>query len=143
MALPELERNKDGRELQFATNFIGHFALTLGLHPWLKTANGARVVSVSSTGSLWSPILWDDPDFRFIPYHPFVAYGQSKTACILVSGGIGRKWSVDNIASNSLNPGAIATNLQRHTGGLKTPEPYRKTPQQGAATSVLLAVDFR
>ena len=139
MALPELERNKDGRELQFATNFVGHFALTLGLHPWLKAANGARVVSVSSTGSLWSPILWDDPDFRFIPYHPFVGYGQSKTACILLSVGIARKWSVDNISSNSLNPGAIATNLQRHTGGLKTPEPYRKTPQQGAATSILLA----
>jgi NAD(P)-dependent dehydrogenase (short-subunit alcohol dehydrogenase family) len=91
MALPELARNKEGRELQFATNFVGHFALTLGLHPWLKASNGARVVSVSSTGSLWSPILWDDPDFRFIPYHPFVAYGQSKTACILVSGGIARK----------------------------------------------------
>jgi NAD(P)-dependent dehydrogenase (short-subunit alcohol dehydrogenase family) len=139
MALPELERNKDGRELQFATNFIGHFALTLGLRPWLKAANGARVVSVSSTGSLWSPILWDDPDFRFIPYHPFVGYGQSKTACILFSVGIARKWSDDNITSNALNPGAIATNLQRHTGGLKTPVPYRKTPQQGAATSILLA----
>src|SRR5580704_2276459 len=68
-----------------------------------------------------------------------LAYGQSKTACILLSVGIARKWSVDNITSNSLNPGAIATNLQRHTGGLKTPEPYRKTPQQGAATSILLA----
>jgi hypothetical protein len=102
MALPELARNKEGRELQFATNFVGHFALTLGLHPWLKAANGARVISVSSTGSLWSPILWDDPDFRFIPYHPFVGYGQSKTACILVSVGI---------AAN----GASTTSLRTHS----------------------------
>jgi NAD(P)-dependent dehydrogenase (short-subunit alcohol dehydrogenase family) len=139
MALPDLGRNADGRELQFATNFIGHFALTFGLHPWLKAANGARVVSVSSTAHLRSPILWDDPDFRFIPYDPFVAYGQSKTACILLSVGITCKWSLDNITSNALNPGAIATNLQRYTGGLKTPERYRKTLQQGAATSILLA----
>jgi NAD(P)-dependent dehydrogenase (short-subunit alcohol dehydrogenase family) len=139
MALPELARNNAGREMQFATNYLGHFALTRGLHPWLRAAGGARVVSVSSTGSLWSPILWDDPDFRFTPYHPFVAYGQSKTACILLSVGIAQKWTADGITSNALNPGAIATNLQRHTGGLKTPEPFRKSPQQGAATTVLLA----
>lgn len=139
MALPELERNAQGREMQFATNFLGHFALVQGLHPWLKAANGARVVSVSSTGSFWSPVLWDDMDFRFIPYHPIMAYGQSKTACILLCVGIARKWRGDDITANALNPGAIATNLQRHTGGLKTPAPFRKTAQQGAATSVLLA----
>ncbi|WP_202905655.1 SDR family NAD(P)-dependent oxidoreductase [Cypionkella psychrotolerans] len=72
-------------------------------------------------------------------YHPVVAYGQSKTACILLSVGIAAKWAGDGIMSNALNPGAIATNLQRHTGGLKKPEPFRKSPQQGAANSVLLA----
>ncbi|WP_145167235.1 SDR family NAD(P)-dependent oxidoreductase [Rhizobium sp. SJZ105] len=139
MALPELERTPEGREMQFATNYLGHFALTLGLHSWLRAAQGSRVVSVSSTGSLWSPILWDDFDFRFTPYNPIVAYGQSKTACILLSVGIAEKWRGDGIMSNALNPGAIATNLQRHTGGLRTPEQFRKTPQQGAANSVLLA----
>jgi hypothetical protein len=53
--------------------------------------------------------------------------------------GITRKWAEDGILSNSLNPGAIATGLQKHTGGLKTPVERRKTPEQGAATSVLLA----
>jgi NAD(P)-dependent dehydrogenase (short-subunit alcohol dehydrogenase family) len=43
------------------------------------------------------------------------------------------------IYANAVNPGAIATNLQRHTGGLRTPENRRKTPRQGASTSVLLA----
>lgn len=139
MALPELQRSAEGCEMQFATNFLGHFALTLGLRPYLAKAQGARVVSVSSTGSLFAPVLWDDPHFHFIPYNPLLAYGQSKTACILLSVGIRDRWASDGIASNALNPGAIATNLQRHTGGLKTPEAFRKTPAQGAATSVLLA----
>lgn len=139
MAIPALERTPEGRELQFATNYLGHFALTLGLHPWLKAAQGARVVSVSSTGSLYGSVQWDDPDFRFTSYDPVLAYGQSKTACILMAVGIGQKWSADGITGNALNPGAIATNLQRYTGGLRTPEHLRKTPEQGAATSVLLA----
>ena len=49
------------------------------------------------------------------------------------------RWAGEGIFANALNPGAIATNLQQHTGGLKTPPELRKTPRQGAATSVLLA----
>ncbi|WEZ85712.1 SDR family NAD(P)-dependent oxidoreductase (plasmid) [Rhizobium sp. 32-5/1] len=139
MALPDLQRSAQGYEMQFATNFLGHFALTLGLHRHLAEAEGARVVSVSSTGSLFAPVFWDDPHFHFIPYNPLLAYGQSKTACILLSVGIRNRWASDGIVSNALNPGAIATNLQRHTGGLRTPEAFRKTPEQGASTSVLLA----
>ncbi len=139
MALPDLQRNAEGHEMQFATNFLGHFALTRGLHRHLAKAGNARVVSVSSTGSLFGPVLWDDPHFHFVPYEPLLAYAQSKTACILLSVGIRDRWASDGIVSNALNPGAIATNLQRHTGGLSTPEEFRKTPEQGAATSVLLA----
>ena len=139
MALPTLERTRDGREMQFATNYLGHFALTLGLHRWLKAAGGARVVSVSSIGSLYGSVQWDDPDFRFTVYDPVLAYAQSKTACILMAVAIAQRWHADGITANALNPGAIATNLQRHTGGLRTPEHLRKTPQQGAATTVLLA----
>lgn len=138
MAVPELRRTPEGRELQFATNFLGHFALTCGLKPWLAE-RGGRVVSVASTGSLYGPVLWDDPDFRFTQYDPILAYAQSKTACILLSVAIARRWGASGITSNALHPGAVATNLQRHTGGLRTPEAYRKTPQQGAATAVLLA----
>lgn len=139
MALPELQRTPEGREMQFATNYLGHFALALALRPHLAKANGARVVSVASTGNLFAPMFWDDPDFRFIPYDPLLAYGQSKTACILMSIGIRQNWTDDGITSNALNPGAIATGLQKHTGGLRTPEHLRKTIEQGASTSVLLA----
>jgi NAD(P)-dependent dehydrogenase (short-subunit alcohol dehydrogenase family) len=139
MMPPELERGIAGHEQQFATNYLGHFALALGLHRALAAADGARLVSVSSNGHLFSPVVFDDIDFRFRPYEALVAYGQSKTADILLAVAAQRRWSGDGITANSLHPGAIATNLQRHTGGLRTPEPFRKTIEQGAATSVFLA----
>ncbi|MYR26810.1 MULTISPECIES: SDR family NAD(P)-dependent oxidoreductase [unclassified Streptomyces] len=139
MALPELRRTPEGREAQFGTNFVGHFALTTGLYPALAAAGGARIVSVSSLAHLMSPVVFDDVDFRFRPYDPWAAYAQSKTADILLAVGADRRWAGEGIRANALNPGAIATNLQQHTGGLRTPEPLRKTVAQGAATSVLLA----
>jgi NAD(P)-dependent dehydrogenase (short-subunit alcohol dehydrogenase family) len=139
MALPQLERNGEGWEMQFATNFMGHFALTAGLHDVLAAAHGARIVSVSSSGNLVSPVVFDDLHFDFRPYDPLVAYGQSKTADVLLAVEATRRWSGEGIYANALNPGAIATGLQKHTGGLKTPKELRKTVPQGAATSVLLA----
>ncbi|MDX3852689.1 SDR family NAD(P)-dependent oxidoreductase [Streptomyces sp. AK02-01A] len=139
MASPE-EHTSDGWELQFATNHLGHFALATGLYPALAAARGARVVSVSSSAHLLSPVIFDDPHFAFRPYEPWAAYGQSKTANILFAVEATRRWAADGITANALNPGAIATNLQRHVGNrLATPPELRKTTQQGAATSVLLA----
>jgi len=139
MAVPELEKTPQGFELQFGTNFLGHFALTTGLHRALAAAGGARVVSVSSTGHLFSPVVFDDLNFDFIPYAPIPAYGQSKTANALLAIGITHRWASDGIRSNALHPGAIATGLQKHIGGVKTPVEKRKTLAQGASTSVLLA----
>ena len=139
MAVPELERTPQGFELQFGTNYLGHFALAFGLHSFLAAANGARVVSVSSSGHFFSPVMFDDLDFDFVPYTPIGAYGQSKSATALLAVGITQNWSGDGIFSNALNPGAIATGLQKFTGGLKTPVERRKTVEQGAATTVLLA----
>jgi len=139
MALPSLERTSEGWEMQFATNFLGHFALTVGLRDALAAASGARIVSLSSSANMIAPVIFDDLHFDFLPYDPFVAYGQSKTACVLLAVEATRRWARDGITANALNPGAIATHLQRHTGGLKTPIERRKTSAQGAATSVLLA----
>lgn len=139
MAVPEKQKTPQGFELQFGSNFLGHFALTVGLRRALAAARGARVVSLSSSGHLFSPVVFDDLNFDFIPYTPFGAYGQSKTANSLLAVGITQKWSDDGITSNAVNPGAIATGLQKYTGGLKTPPERRKTPEQGAATSALLA----
>jgi NAD(P)-dependent dehydrogenase (short-subunit alcohol dehydrogenase family) len=140
MAIQELTLNDAGWEVQFATNHLGHFALATGLHRCLAAAGGARVVSLSSSAHLFSPVVFDDINFRFRPYDPQLAYGQSKTAVNLFAAGASARWADDGITVNAVNPGAIATPLQRHVGGrLATPVELRKTPAQGASTTVLVA----
>jgi NAD(P)-dependent dehydrogenase (short-subunit alcohol dehydrogenase family) len=146
MALPDLHRTHEGWELQFATNHLGHFELALGLHPALAAANGARIVSVSSSAHRTSPIVFDDIHFERRAYDPWLAYGQSKTANVLFAVEAAKRWASDGITANALMPGGIRTNLQRHQQENMTAEvqarfdsyPW-KTVEQGAATSVLLA----
>jgi NAD(P)-dependent dehydrogenase (short-subunit alcohol dehydrogenase family) len=131
--------------MQFATNHLGHFALALRLHGALAAAGGARIVSVSSSGHQRSPVIFDDLHFAFRPYEPWLAYGQSKTANVLFAVAATERWSTDGISANSLMPGAIETNLQRyvdpeHMQRLRAGmQQLFKTPEQGAATSVLVA----
>jgi NAD(P)-dependent dehydrogenase (short-subunit alcohol dehydrogenase family) len=126
--------------MQFATNHLGHFELALGLHPALTAAGHARIVVVSSGGHMLSPVIFDDINFAFRLYDPWLAYGQSKTANVLFALGASARWCGDGITVNASNPGAIRTNRQRHVGGnLRPPLELQKSPQQGAATSVLLA----
>jgi NAD(P)-dependent dehydrogenase (short-subunit alcohol dehydrogenase family) len=140
MAVPELQRTATGSELQFATNHLGHFALAVGLHDAMVSAGRARIVSVSSSAHKRSPVVFDDIDFRFRAYDPWLAYGQSKTANVLFAVGADARWSGDGITANALTPGAINTNLQRYSGGrLQTRRDWWKTVEQGAATSVLVA----
>ena len=139
MACPE-QRTPEGWELQFATNHLGHFQLALGLSNALAAAGNARIVSVSSSAHMLSPVIFDDIHFAFRAYEPRLAYAQSKTANVLFAVGATIHWQSRGITANALNPGAIATNLQRYVGGkLLTPSQQQKTPAQGAATTVLLA----
>jgi NAD(P)-dependent dehydrogenase (short-subunit alcohol dehydrogenase family) len=149
MALPKLTRTAAGYEMQFATNHLGHFALTTGLHGWLAAAEGARVVAVSSIGHLYGPVVFDDLHYRFRPYDQWTSYGQSKSAIVLFAVGAAERWAGDGVAVNALMPGNIAaTALVRHLGpddlanlGKETDValPPVKTIEQGAATSVLMA----
>ncbi len=150
MALPNLQLTADGWEMQFATNHLGHFALTLGLQDSLAAAGNARVVSLSSRGHLRSPVVFEDINFAARPYDPFLAYGQSKTANVLFAVEAARRWAGDGISVNAVHPGAIAaTNLARHVdpevlAGIRATAPYPyKTIEQGAATSVLVATSPR
>lgn len=146
MATP-LTRTPQGREMQFATNHLGHFALTLGLHAALTKAGDARVVVVSSAGHLRTPVDFEDIDFQTRPYDPFLAYGQSKTANVLFAVEAARRFANDQITVNALMPGAVRTegvaNLQITQEQIASRSAGRdwfwKTPAQGAATSVLLA----
>lgn len=137
MATPEAY-TPEGWELHFATNHLGHFALSLGLHDALSSAGTARIVSVSSSAHFASPVIFDDLHFRFRSYDPGLAYGQSKTANILFAIEATNRWETDGITCNALMPGSIPTNLVRHIEP-EDPNPLAKTIEQGASTSVLLA----
>lgn len=152
MAVPQRQLTAEGWELQLATNYLGHFALARGLRDNLRAAGSARVVVVSSGAHLRTGIDFDDPQFARRPYDPWTAYGQSKTADVLLAVGIARRWAGDGITANAFTPGYVHTNLQRHldadtmraagamddAGNLLTPSHFT-SPAQGAATSVLLA----
>jgi NAD(P)-dependent dehydrogenase (short-subunit alcohol dehydrogenase family) len=147
MASPEL-RTPEGWELQFATNHLGHFALTTGLHDALAATAGARVVVVSSVGHLNGEVLFDDLNFENHPYDPWAAYSQSKTANVLFMVEAAKRWADDGISVNALTPGRIRTNLMRYLDEQPAaPAAFEahseaiqyKTAEQGAATSTLLA----
>jgi hypothetical protein len=94
-----------------------------------------RIAAVASTALLAGAL--------FVPIWQINLYSNQYPDGLLVSvnatGFEAGQNGADLVEINTLNPGAIATNLQKHTGGLRTPEERRKTPAQGAATSVLLA----
>jgi NAD(P)-dependent dehydrogenase (short-subunit alcohol dehydrogenase family) len=151
MDLPSLERTARGWEKQFATNHLGHFELALGLHDALAAAGEARIVAVSSSAHLMSPIVFDDIHFQERDYERWLGYGQSKTANVLFSVEASKRWAGDGITANALMPGGIKTKPAQE----ERPRDWDdwspairqaylnyqwKTPQQGAATSVLLAV---
>lgn len=155
MACP-LTRDTRGHEAQLATNHLGHFQLTLRLLPALRRARGARVVSVSSYGHRFSPVVFDDPDFERRPYDRWTAYGQSKTANILFALALDAREKERGVRAFSLHPGSIVgTGLDKHldreelrrlgvidADGRPVIDPARnmKTVEQGAATSVFCAV---
>jgi NAD(P)-dependent dehydrogenase (short-subunit alcohol dehydrogenase family) len=147
MACP-LGRTAQGLDLQLGTNHLGHFVLTSGLiHSLLAGAPG-RIVNLSSGGHKLSPLRFDDPFFEKEPYEKWVAYGQAKTANILFSVGLDKRFKDRGIRSFAVHPGAIMTELGRHL----EPEDIKalmarqegvkmtyKTVPQGAATSVWAA----
>ena len=148
MALPERTLTPDGVEMQFAVNHLGHFRLVTGLHDALVDAHGARVVVVTSSAHQRCPVLFDDLDFSFVEYDPFLAYGQSKSATTLFAVEADRRWAGEGIRVNAVMPGGIATGLQRHVDPEALAAARRsagasddlKSVEQGAATTVLAAV---
>ena len=113
MACP-LGRTADGFEMQFGTNHLGHFVLTVGLLHSLLTAPAPRVVVLSSAGHHESPILWDDPNFERTDYFNWTAYGQSKTANALFALELDRRYADRGLHAFSVHPGVIMTPLARH-----------------------------
>ena len=112
MACPQMP-TKEGWDLQFAVNHIGHFILTKGLLPSMVKSSEARLVTLSSTGHKLSGIQWEDVHFEN-SYDKWKAYGQSKTAASLLAVEVGNRMRDEGIKTYSVHPGGIFTPLQRH-----------------------------
>ena len=149
MALPKLEQ-VNGLEKQFVVNHLGHYILTRRLLPQVEAAPAGRIVVLSSIGYKNAPkegIQFDNLSGEN-GYNPFMNYGQTKLANALFSRELARRYADTSLTSNSVHPGMVATNLGRYiTGKPRDPdEPLRKgfkTPEQGAATQVYVAIDPR
>jgi NAD(P)-dependent dehydrogenase (short-subunit alcohol dehydrogenase family) len=115
MAIPKRQITQDGFEMQFGTNYLGPFALTLLLLPALRRAPSPRITTVSSGAANMGlkKINFDDLQWEK-SYGPWKAYCQSKLADLMLMLELGRRCDAAGIAllSNAAHPGYARTNLQ-------------------------------
>lgn len=119
MNLPRRQTTKDGFELTFGTNHLGHFAFDAGVWPAVQRSAGARVVTVSAIAAGWSNGRFDDlmSERR---YRPMGAYAKSKRANVVYTLELARRVAGQSIAAIAVHPGSAMTNLQRHSKGALT-----------------------
>jgi NAD(P)-dependent dehydrogenase (short-subunit alcohol dehydrogenase family) len=118
MVPPKRQETGDGFELQFGTNYLGHFALTAHLMPLLSKGTDARVVTVSSVAARGGKINFDDINSER-HYRPMEAYSQSKLACLMFAIELQARsqaagWGVSSIAAH---PGVSRTDLLHNAPG--------------------------
>ena len=137
---PMLRTTADGFEEQIGVNHLGHFLLTNLLLERLAASAPARVVTVSSMMHAGGAIEF--ASFRSpAKYDAMGAYRQSKLANVLFANELARRTAGKRIASNSLHPGGVATEIARDgpwwmRAGMRL---VGMSPEKGARTSVLLA----
>ncbi|ASG24378.1 SDR family oxidoreductase [Nitrospirillum viridazoti] len=150
MTPPQRRQTSDGFELQFGTNYLGHFALTAHLLPLLKKGQSPRVVTVSSIAARSGAIDFDDLQAERA-YKPFPVYSQSKLACIMFAFELSRrsKAAAWGIASIAAHPGITRTDLIPNGAGRSSPSamlrrflPFLFQPAwQGALPTLYAATD--
>lgn len=121
MAPPTRQETPDGYELQFGTNYLGHFALTAELLPLLRAGHQPRVVSLSSVAARAGAIRFSDLQSER-DYDPMAAYSQSKLACLMFAFELQRRadaagWGIQSIASH---PGISRTDLLPNGAGARS-----------------------
>ncbi len=114
---PTREETVDGFERQFATNYLGHFALTGLLLPHIKRENGARIVEVASLSHARTTLKLDDLQLKN-SYTTMDAYSQSKLATLMFGLELDRRLLAAglSLASIPAHPGVAATGIM-HAGG--------------------------
>ena len=118
MALPQRKSTVDGFELQMATNYLGHYALTGLLLPLLLAASAPRVVSLSSNAHKRGKFYFDDLQLEN-GYTPWKAYSQTKLAMLVYARELQRQSDAHggNLVSVAAHPGLSTTAIARDTTG--------------------------
>jgi len=110
MAFPTRQVTPEGFERQFATNHLGHFALTGLLLPALRATPAPRVVTVASLAHRNGKIDFDDLQMEK-SYKPWDAYGQTKLANILFARELARRSAGTGLLSLAVHPGVSQTSI--------------------------------
>lgn len=112
MAIPERKLSADGYEMQFATNHLGHFALSMRLSPLLANSQSPRVVTVSSIAHRYGKMDFDNLQGEK-NYEGWQNYGTSKLANLLFAFELGRRSARAGLPLISLaaHPGVAKTNI--------------------------------
>jgi len=110
---PPRTLSRDGFELQFATNHLGHFVLTLQLLPLLRQSPAARVVHVTSGAQYFGRMAFDDLQGER-RYDRWQAYSQSKLANVMTAVELQERLEAQGsgVLSLAAHPGLARTNLQ-------------------------------
>ncbi|OBG17680.1 short-chain dehydrogenase [Mycolicibacterium celeriflavum] len=138
MYVPNRELTRDGFEMQFGTNHLGHFALTGLLLDHLLPVDGSRIVTVSSVGHrLMARIRFEDPHFE-TGYNRVQAYGQSKLANLLFTYELQRRLKLKGAPTiaAAAHPGFSDTELMRYIPGF-VPDFVWKIAAQPASMGAL------
>jgi NAD(P)-dependent dehydrogenase (short-subunit alcohol dehydrogenase family) len=146
MYVPTRETTKDGFEMQFGTNHLGHFALTGQLLDNMLPVEGSRVVTVSSVGHrILARIHFEDPQLER-KYNRVESYGQSKLANLLFTYELQRRLKQKGSPTIALaaHPGFSDTELMRHLPGF-IPDflwrPFTQPAEMGALPTLRAATD--
>jgi NAD(P)-dependent dehydrogenase (short-subunit alcohol dehydrogenase family) len=132
MMPPQRETTDDGLELQFESNFLGHYALTGRLLPLLRAAAAPRVTSLSSIMAHFGRYDWSDLQSK--KYSPTRSYGLSKLAMLSFARELQARSDANGwgLLSDAAHPGFTRTNLQtsgpRRGKAALPPKTYHRTP---------------
>lgn len=137
------QETHDGLEWSFQVNHLSHFLLTQRLLPLLLGRENPRIISVSSEAHRLGKYRPQDLEGRQ-HYNTWRQYGDTKLMNILFTLGLHQRYNKQGISAFALHPGVVRSGFgANNRGWLKyfSWMPFLKTPAQGAATSIFLALD--
>lgn len=137
---------KDGFEMTFQVNHLGHFLLTMAIMPLLEKGQ-ARVINVSSSAHRMGEGNFDDLPWEQKKYSAWKAYGNAKLDNLYFTKALAEKYAEKGITSFAVHPGIIKTEFWKGTSGLLSKImgllafPFMLSAKEGAQTTIWAATE--